>query len=82
MRDFQETIPVMPQRAPMPYRPRLVECSADACRQGREPCPTPAACELYADEGKRDDGGMFVVAWGAALLVAGCIALALWLAGG
>jgi hypothetical protein len=56
----------------------LQQCSADACRQGRSPCPTPQACLLGADT---DDGiGMFrglvvallvtLAAIGAALLIA------------
>ena len=76
MREFSDTIPVMPKRTPMPYRPRIVACNADACNQGREPCPCPDACQTA----NAPDGGAYVIAWGALLLVLACIGIALWLA--
>jgi len=49
-------------------------CMADACRQGKDECPTPDACRLPAD----DDDGLGVVRgflWAMALTL-GCVALA------
>jgi hypothetical protein len=31
----------------------LPRCSADACRSGRRPCPTPQACQLPIDADSR-----------------------------
>lgn len=28
----------------------LMRCEADACQQGRRPCPTPSACEVEESE--------------------------------
>lgn len=33
-------------RADGPIGHRYAECNADACGQGRRPCPTPEACQV------------------------------------
>jgi len=45
-----------------PRRVILMRCSADACRQGREPCPCPDACEVLggADDARLHDACVMV----------------------
>lgn len=59
--DFQDTM-VMPRRVTMPLGPAsytrrragLAMCRADACRSGRDQCPTPEACRLEAEDADSD----------------------------
>ena len=32
----------------------LMRCHADACEQGRRPCPSPAACEVAQEDPEPD----------------------------
>jgi hypothetical protein len=51
-------------------------CTADACNQGRKPCPCPEACEQPAD-GLLSGYRRGIVS---ALVVVLCVLVALWVA--
>lgn len=51
----------------------LMRCQADACEQGRRPCPAHAACEVAQEEPEPD----FPAQWIEALLVRVVMLLAL-----
>lgn len=57
--------------------PILLQCTADACDQGRKPCPCPTACRV-AESQRRDDINAGIWAWCcvSAVLLAAIIALA------
>ncbi len=63
----------------------LMQCKADACNQGRKPCPCPDACEVADDDlnpwlRKFSEPGVFWCCYIGALvlaLIAGTVAVLL-----
>ena len=59
MDDFVDTM-VVPRRQAMPFEPakyraaKAAMCKADACAQGRNPCPIPESCRLAAEDADSD----------------------------
>ena len=65
---------VQPWRDTMPTQPaKLPACSADACCQGRVPCPTPEACRL--DDLPRDPMTRTEARWLVAVYVLSAVAV-------
>jgi hypothetical protein len=48
----------------------LRRCTANACEQGRKPCPCPQACLVATDDTRADEGAGAVV-WGVIALIVG-----------
>lgn len=84
MRELRPLIDTPKAGEPMEFEPiwyqrraSLAACKANACRSGRDPCQTPDACRIPADDdGSNPDGGMEALAYvmiaavfGAAVLV-------------
>jgi hypothetical protein len=81
--EFVDTIAV--QRAePMDYipswysPPTFARCTADACSQGRKPCPCPDACraQSWDEDTSRDMLGRLLLAAGIVGVIAVVVALA------
>ena len=81
--DFVDTIAVK-RAEPADYLPSWYEphvfarCNADACQQGRKPCPCPDACRAtsWDEDTSRDMLGRLLLAAGIVGVIAVVVALA------
>lgn len=46
----------------------MMHCVSDRCRQGRDPCPTPALCDAV-EAGQTDPSSTELIAWNAVTLL-------------
>jgi hypothetical protein len=81
-RDFNETMPYQAPRKPMDYRQAWYTpaCTADACKQGDKPCPTPEACRLADRDGSTEHLRLAQGLLTAIAITASCVSLALFIA--